>query len=304
MELETGAWAGGWPAVVRDVLRDEPAICASAFRLLALACGLSFPLCVLSAWAGEEALRGLGTGLLRRCPSCCGGGAVLPLATLCLAAAAVVVPGRGGEGCATQPIGCPMSSHLGAAPCLQNTAYDRAYAKDPVPGPGSYENESDRYGLGSTCVLQGPKSDNSFRDFSSSFGTSQRSSIVRGGPIDAREVFSVAPAEYHISTQFDDLLARSSFAASSRRIGASNKGLHSHYTTNRWMKDTRKSFGSSSQRLPRIPGVETLGGTSSLAQTLTSGGAPVSGTAPGVKHVMYMRERQKVVPNARPRHMH
>ena len=23
-----------------------------------------------------------------------------------------------------------------------------------MPGPGSYENESDRYGLGSTCVLQ------------------------------------------------------------------------------------------------------------------------------------------------------
>ena len=32
------------------------------------------------------------------------------------------------------------------------------------------------------AVQQGPKSDNSFRDFSSSFGTSQRSSIVSGGP--------------------------------------------------------------------------------------------------------------------------
>jgi hypothetical protein len=191
------------------------------------------------------------------------------------------------------------------SPCAQNTAYDRAYGLDPVPGPGSYENESDRYGLGSTCVLQGPKSDNSFRDFSSSFGTSQRSSIVCGGPIDAKEVLNVAPTEYHITTQFDDLLASSSFAASSRRVGASNKGLHSHYTTNRWMHDTkRKSTGGNSQRLPRIPGVETLGGTSSLAQTLTSGSAPVSGSAPGVKHVVYMRERQKVVPNARPRHMH
>jgi len=186
----------------------------------------------------------------------------------------------------------------------QSTAYDRAYSLDPVPGPGSYENESDRYGLGSTCVLQGPKSDNSFRDFSSSFGTSQRSSIVSGGPIDAKEVLNVAPTEYHISTQFDDLLASSSFAASSRRIGASNKGLHSHYTTNKWMHDTKKKSMSGSQRLPRIPGVETLGGTSSLAQTLTGGSAPVSGTAPGVKHVVYMRERQKVVPNARPRHMH
>lgn len=156
-------------------------------------------------------------------------------------------------------------------------------------------------------MLQGPKSDNSFRDFSSSFGTSQRSSIVSGGPIDAKEVLSVAPTEYHISTQFDDLLASSSFAASSRRIGASNKGLHSHYTTNRWMNDTKKK-GTRSQgasgRLPRIPGVETLGGTSTFAQSLTSGGAAASGTAPGVAHVVYMRERQKVVANARPRHMH
>ena len=34
------------------------------------------------------------------------------------------------------------------------TAYDAAYAKDATPGPGNYDNEADRYGLGSTCVLQ------------------------------------------------------------------------------------------------------------------------------------------------------
>ena len=79
-----------------------------------------------------------------------------------------------------------------------NTAYDKAYRTDPNPGPGSYENETDKYGLGSTCVLQGPKSDTSFRDFSSSFGTSQRSSLVTGGSIDAREVFDLAQTQYHI----------------------------------------------------------------------------------------------------------
>ena len=34
------------------------------------------------------------------------------------------------------------------------TAYDQAYAKDATPGPGSYENESDRHGLGITCVCR------------------------------------------------------------------------------------------------------------------------------------------------------
>ena len=133
------------------------------------------------------------------------------------------------------------------------TAYDQAYAKDATPGPGSYENESDRHGLGITGVLQvsqsvqfraevappssraavqlrrawpstrtlacihphpqhgfctapeaaahwlqGPKSDNSFRDFSSSFGTSQRSSPVRGTRVPAcalPDLRAAAPAQ-------------------------------------------------------------------------------------------------------------
>jgi hypothetical protein len=179
-----------------------------------------------------------------------------------------------------------------------NTAYDKAYRTDPNPGPGSYENETDKYGLGSTCVLQGPKSDTSFRDFSSSFGTSQRSSLVTGGPIDACEVFDLAPTQYHIpvrhprrlaglsvscstwilcgpfcvwggggggsaaladgsrpgQTRFDDIVAASSFAASTRRRNASNKGLHSHYTTVSFMNgQTEQSEEKGSQRLPRIP---------------------------------------------------
>ena len=82
---------------------------------------------------------------------------------------------------------------------------------------------------------QGPKSDTSFRDFSSSFGTSQRSSIVSGGPVDRIEIFQVAPTTYHMPSKFDDIVASSSFSASFRRLNASNKGLHTHYNTNKWM---------------------------------------------------------------------
>ena len=66
-------------------------------------------------------------------------------------------------------------------------------------------------------------------------GLAQKPRVPAGGPADAVEVLPIAPTEYHIPTQFDDLLASSSFAASSRRMTSSNKGLHSHYTSNRWM---------------------------------------------------------------------
>ena len=55
--------------------------------------------------------------------------------------------------------------------------------------------------------------------------------------------------------------------------------------------------------MPRIPGIETLGGTSNLAQSLTGGGAPAAGTSMGQKHVVYMREKQHAIPNRRPMHM-
>ena len=181
-------------------------------------------------------------------------------------------------------------------------------------------------------------------------GLAQKPRVPAGGPADAVEVLPIAPTEYHIPTQFDDLLASSSFAASSRRMTSSNKGLHSHYTSNRWMHGASPGMpiaapaplsflrpadaARQTRRTGRGPGVchgyrvsrrlvstgsrkpahvavldliamtRPAGGTSDFAQALTSGGAPSSGTAPGVAHVVYMRERQKVVPNARPRHMH
>ena len=114
-------------------------------------------------------------------------------------------------------------------------------------------------------------------------------------------MFEVAPTTYHIPSKFDDIVASSSFSATFRRQTSSNKGLHSHYGTQKWMHDHSSSKRGS--RLPRIPGIETLGGTSHLAQSLTGGGAPAAGTALGQKHVVYMREKQQAIPNRRPAHM-
>ena len=58
---------------------------------------------------------------------------------------------------------------------------------------------------------------------------------MTGGPIDRIEVFEVAPTTYHIPSKFDDIVTSSSFPASFRRLNASNKGLHTHYVTNKWM---------------------------------------------------------------------
>lgn len=84
-----------------------------------------------------------------------------------------------------------------------------------------------------------------------STGLAQKPRVPAGGPADAVEVLPIAPTEYHIPTQFDDLLASSSFAASSRRMTSSNKGLHSHYTSNRWMHGA--SAGMPIARRPAPP---------------------------------------------------
>ena len=67
-----------------------------------------------------------------------------------------------------------------------------------------------------------------------------------GGPVAANEVNRLAPVEYHLTTQFDDVVSSSSFAASTRRLTSSNKGAPPLNQT-RAGESTRATHGKKNQ---------------------------------------------------------